>query len=92
MEAESAKDFLPCCDNAALLVVPNIFGFVGADTVACTLATKMGKKEEITQLVDIGTNGEIILGNKHHMAACSAAAGPAGKGCHRSRNPTDGRP
>ena len=63
-----------------LLIVPDIAGFVGADTVACILATGMDQTEELTLLVDIGTNGEMALGNRHKMAACSAAAGPALEG------------
>lgn len=77
-----AKDYLPLCENAQLLIVPNISGFVGADTLACILATGIHEQEELTLLVDIGTNGEMILGNKHRMVACSAAAGPALEGAN----------
>lgn len=78
----SAKDYLPLCENAELMVVPNISGFVGADTLACILATGLNEQEELTLLVDIGTNGEMVLGNKHRMVACSAAAGPALEGAN----------
>ena len=77
-----AKDCLPLLENAELLIIPNISGFVGADTIACILATELYKQEELTLLVDIGTNGEMVLGNKHHMVACSAAAGPALEGAN----------
>ena len=76
----SAKSYIPLLENAKLLIVPDISGFVGADTIACVLATELYKQEEITLLVDIGTNGEMVLGNKHRMVACSTAAGPALEG------------
>lgn len=74
------QDILPVCPNARLLVVPDISGYVGADTMGCLLATGLYEKEELTLLVDIGTNGEIVLGNKDKMIACSTAAGPALEG------------
>ena len=77
-----AKNYIPLLENAKLLIVPNISGFVGADTIGCMLATELYKKEELTLLVDIGTNGEMVLGNKHRMVACSAAAGPALEGAN----------
>ena len=77
-----AKSYLPLLENAELLIVPNISGFVGADTIACILATEVYKQEALTLLVDIGTNGEMVLGNKHRMVACSAAAGPALEGAN----------
>lgn len=63
--------------DAILQVLPNIAGFVGADTVGCLLATEFDSLDELTLLVDIGTNGEMVMGNRHHMLACSTAAGPA---------------
>lgn len=77
-----AKEYLPLWENAALLIVPDISGFVGADTVACVLATGLDTKDEATLLVDIGTNGEMVLGNQRRMVACSAAAGPALEGAN----------
>ena len=78
----SCEDILPVCTKAKLMVVPNIAGFVGADTVGCLLATRLDKKEELTLLVDIGTNGEMVLGNKDRMIACATAAGPALEGAN----------
>lgn len=83
-ETRAARDYLPCCKKAKLLIVPNISGFVGADTVACVLATKLDQEEVLTLLVDIGTNGEMVLGNRHRMVACSTAAGPALEGANIS--------
>ena len=75
-------DYLSVCPNAVLLVVPDISGYIGADTIGCLLATELYRKEEITLLVDIGTNGELVLGNKDRMIACSTAAGPALEGAN----------
>ncbi len=64
--------------------VENIAGFVGADTVAAALATKMDSAEQIKNknvlLVDIGTNGEIVLACGGQLYAASCAAGPAFEG------------
>ena len=77
---ETAADFLPIAPNARLRVLPNIAGFVGADTVACMEAVDFDKLEKLTLLVDIGTNGEMVLGDKNRRLACSTAAGPAFEG------------
>lgn len=66
--------------QARLWVLPVIAGFVGADTVGCMLAMDMEHEEKMTLLIDIGTNGEIVLGNRHRRIACSTAAGPAFEG------------
>ncbi len=66
--------------NGKLLWFPNIAGFVGGDTVACLVATDFDQIEPLTLLIDIGTNGEIVLGNKDRRIACSTAAGPAFEG------------
>ena len=63
-----------------LLMLPNIAGYVGADTAGCLLAVRPDLKEEITLLLDIGTNGEMILGSKSRLVTCSTAAGPALEG------------
>ena len=61
-------------------ILPNIAGFVGADTVGCLVATEFDKLDDITLMIDIGTNGEMVLGNKEGFLACSTAAGPAFEG------------
>jgi len=63
-----------------IYTVENIAGFVGADTTAVALATDIGSAEEMTLIVDIGTNGEIVLGTKDKLYAASCAAGPALEG------------
>lgn len=65
-------------------VLPNIAGFVGADTVAVVLATEMDKSTDIKLAIDIGTNGEMVLGSSRRMVSCSTAAGPAFEGAQIS--------
>ncbi|WKV10147.1 ASKHA domain-containing protein [Thermoanaerobacterium sp. CMT5567-10] len=63
-----------------IVTLPMVASYVGADTVAAVLHSRMYKGDDITLLVDIGTNGEIVLGNKDFLISCSAAAGPAFEG------------
>lgn len=65
-------------------VLPNIAGFVGADTVGMILATELDWSQSIKLAIDIGTNGEIVLGSRERLLACSAAAGPAFEGAQIS--------
>lgn len=76
----SAGDYLSVWEGAQLLVVPDIAAYIGADTVAGILATGMDQTEKLTLLVDIGTNGEMVLGKKDRLVACATAAGPALEG------------
>jgi len=66
--------------NGYLHVLPNIAGFVGSDTVGVVLASGMNRADEVRLAVDIGTNGEIVVGNRDRLVACSCAAGPAFEG------------
>jgi uncharacterized 2Fe-2S/4Fe-4S cluster protein (DUF4445 family) len=61
-------------------VLPIEAGFVGADNVGCLLADAPHRREEMTLLIDIGTNGELVLGNKKKLISCSCATGPALEG------------
>ncbi|MDN5293385.1 MAG: hypothetical protein PWQ91_326 [Eubacteriales bacterium] len=63
-----------------VFVLPNIAGFVGADTVGAALAAEMDRGDKLRLLIDIGTNGEIVLGTAERLLACSTAAGPAFEG------------
>jgi len=63
-----------------LYSLPGISGWVGSDLTCGILATGMYDNPEISLLVDIGTNGEIIIGNNEWLVACSASAGPALEG------------
>ncbi|MCD8249957.1 MAG: ASKHA domain-containing protein, partial [Lachnospiraceae bacterium] len=78
----SAAALFPGCPNAEFIVVPDISGYIGADTVGCILSTKIHERETIALVVDIGTNGEMVLGDKRRMLACSTAAGPALEGAN----------
>jgi uncharacterized 2Fe-2S/4Fe-4S cluster protein (DUF4445 family) len=61
-------------------LLPILAGFVGADTMAGIVATRIYASEGIRLLVDIGTNGEVVLGSKDRLLACSAPAGPTFEG------------
>lgn len=61
-------------------VLPGLAAFVGADILAGVLACGMQESEEVSLLIDLGTNGELVLGNREKMYACSTAAGPAFEG------------
>ena len=62
--------------------LPNEAGFVGADNVGVLLATKPWKNPEVQLVIDIGTNGELVLGNKEKLFSASCATGPAFEGAH----------
>jgi uncharacterized 2Fe-2S/4Fe-4S cluster protein (DUF4445 family) len=64
--------------------VENIAGFVGSDTTSVALATGIDSAEEVTLVVDIGTNGELVLGTADTLYAASCAAGPALEGARIS--------
>ncbi len=61
-------------------VFPGMSAFVGGDITAGVHACGMAEREEITLLVDLGTNGEMVLGNCRRRIACATAAGPAFEG------------
>lgn len=61
-------------------VLPGFSAFVGGDILAGCLACGMADREEITLFIDLGTNGELLLGNRHRRIACATAAGPAFEG------------
>lgn len=65
-------------------VMPSVAAHIGGDTVAVGLSTAMKFSEEINLAIDIGTNGEIILGNRDRLVTCSTAAGPAFEGARIS--------
>ncbi|SFG16100.1 Uncharacterized 2Fe-2 and 4Fe-4S clusters-containing protein, contains DUF4445 domain [Desulfotomaculum arcticum] len=67
-----------------IFVLPNIAGFVGADTTAVLLGTELDRSQDVKLVIDIGTNGEIVLVSRERMVACSAAAGPAFEGAQIS--------
>ncbi len=78
-----AKNLLPISGQVRIL--PNIAGFVGADTVGCLTATRFDRRQALSLMIDIGTNGEMVLGDSRRRVACSTAAGPAFEGAKISQ-------
>ncbi len=70
--------------NARVYVLPCIAGHVGADTAGVILSEGPHLREEMTLLVDVGTNAEIVLGNRRHLMAASSPTGPAFEGAQIS--------
>ena len=70
--------------NTNVYILPAIAGHVGADAAAVALAEAPNEAEEITLIIDVGTNAEIILGNKNQLLACSSPTGPAFEGAQIS--------
>src|SRR5438874_5807702 len=76
-----ARDlFLKVAPEARVCLLPIVAGFVGADAVAVALATRIYEGDTRRIAVDIGTNGEVLLGSRDRLWACSAPAGPALEG------------
>ncbi|MCX7804705.1 MAG: ASKHA domain-containing protein [Planctomycetota bacterium] len=67
--------------RARVACVPGISAYVGGDVVGGVVATGMAESPDLSLLIDLGTNGEIALGNREWLVACSASAGPAFEGC-----------
>src|SRR5665213_2211929 len=79
--SESAKKLLlPIHPQARVYGLPIISGHVGADAAACLLAIDLGNENRTIAMMDIGTNTELILGNKNKIFAASCPAGPAFEG------------
>ncbi|MCW4012335.1 MAG: ASKHA domain-containing protein [Candidatus Bathyarchaeota archaeon] len=76
------QETLNLAPKSPIYIPPLIAGFVGADCVAATLATGLHEAEETSFLMDIGTNTEIVIGDKNKLVACSCASGPAFEGAH----------
>jgi len=68
--------------GAYVHLLPNEAGFVGADNVGVMIAEKPYLRDEVSLIIDIGTNGEILLGNKNRILSASCATGPAFEGAH----------
>lgn len=66
--------------KAEVTVLPGISAFVGADIVAGIYASRMAEKDEVSMLLDIGTNGEMAIGSRNGCYVTSAAAGPVFEG------------
>lgn len=70
--------------NPAVRFLPCLGSFVGSDILAGLLATKLDESQQLMALIDLGTNGEIVVGNRERMLCASAAAGPAFEGARIS--------
>lgn len=70
--------------NPIVRFLPCLGGFVGSDILAGVLATKIYESADLTALIDLGTNGEILIGNSQQMICASTAAGPAFEGARIS--------
>jgi uncharacterized 2Fe-2S/4Fe-4S cluster protein (DUF4445 family) len=75
---------LATAPGAVVHTLPLIAGHVGADAAAMILAEAPYERDEITLLVDVGTNAEIVLGNRRRLLACSSPTGPAFEGAQIS--------
>jgi uncharacterized 2Fe-2S/4Fe-4S cluster protein (DUF4445 family) len=64
-------------DNPDVVMLPNLGSFVGSDILAGVLATRIHETDPLTVFVDLGTNGEMVVGNRHRLLCASTAAGPA---------------
>ena len=71
---------LPAHPDAELIVAPAVGSYVGGDISAGVFASGLYKKQEISLLVDLGTNGELVLGNGEFLISCACSAGPAFEG------------
>ncbi|MBI9087250.1 MAG: DUF4445 domain-containing protein [Desulfobacterales bacterium] len=76
----AAEVGLDAAPQARVLVFPNIGSYFGGDLIAGILFSGLGDAEETAILVDVGTNAEVVLGNRNWLIACAGAAGPALEG------------
>lgn len=79
---EVSFDRIGLADSPAIpaYIPPCVSSYVGADIVADLISTGLHLQDELALLIDIGTNGEIVAGNRERLVACSTAAGPAFEG------------
>ena len=71
---------LPVNPQAPVHIMPNIGSYVGGDITAGTLASMIWDKDDINLFIDLGTNGELVLGNRDFLMSCACSAGPAFEG------------
>jgi len=78
---QKAEEFgLHANPKAYVYCLPNVSRFLGGDAVGDVVASDMYMSDDVSLLVDMGTNGEIIFGNKNWLVSCSVASGPAFEG------------
>ncbi len=71
---------LPANPLAPVVIAPNIGSYVGGDITAGTLAAGIWDKDEMSLFIDLGTNGELVFGNRDFLMSCACSAGPAFEG------------
>ena len=71
---------LPANPLAKVRIAPNIGSYVGGDITAGTLAAGIWDQDEMSLFIDLGTNGEIVFGNRDFLMSCACSAGPAFEG------------
>ena len=77
----TARDLsLPVNPEARIILAPNIGSYVGGDITAGTLMSMLWNRDEMALFIDLGTNGEIVFGNRDFMMSCACSAGPAFEG------------
>ncbi len=71
---------LPVAPETPVIFAPNVGSYVGGDITAGVLDTLMWDSDEMTLFIDLGTNGELVLGNREYLLCCACSAGPAFEG------------
>jgi uncharacterized 2Fe-2S/4Fe-4S cluster protein (DUF4445 family) len=71
---------LPFHPRASVDILPGVASYVGADITAGAYAAGLGEANDLTLFIDVGTNGEIVLGNREWLVTCACSAGPAFEG------------
>jgi uncharacterized 2Fe-2S/4Fe-4S cluster protein (DUF4445 family) len=80
LQRRQAEEYGLPFSMAMVTLGPSVAGYVGADLVAGIRAVGLEERERLSLILDLGTNGEMALGNKHGIVACATAAGPAFEG------------
>lgn len=75
-------------DQTDVILFPHAGAFIGGDIVAGVTYLKLFESDRLNMLIDLGTNGEMVLGTKDHLIAAATAAGPAFENCFRSTGTT----
>ena len=80
-EPMKASDLrLPVNPNAVVILSPNVGSYVGGDITSGILPSLLWDKDEMSLFIDLGTNGELVFGNRDYMLTCACSAGPAFEG------------
>ena len=77
---DAEKAGLPAPPDSPVIFAPNVGSYVGGDITAGVLDTLMWDSDLMTLFIDLGTNGELVLGNREYMLTCACSAGPAFEG------------